>query len=118
MQDLLARLGVKPGKPERSSNAAPATPAKVILVPPIFEKDLYDRSRFASATAAYDLVLARPQLQRLFSQHVPDNLYKGAVFFSPPAEERLSLEAALAPGNGAHPAHLDAGAAQGQCAQE
>lgn len=83
------------------ADANPTAPPKIVLVPPMFERDVKDRDRFAYNS--YDYLFAKRQLHFLFSDYVqhpgPQRMVpmRGLFRFSPPADTRLSVEADVGP---------------------
>eukprot|EP00197_Chlamydomonas_leiostraca_P009744 CAMPEP_0202868642 /NCGR_PEP_ID=MMETSP1391-20130828/10986_1 /ASSEMBLY_ACC=CAM_ASM_000867 /TAXON_ID=1034604 /ORGANISM="Chlamydomonas leiostraca, Strain SAG 11-49" /LENGTH=450 /DNA_ID=CAMNT_0049548829 /DNA_START=23 /DNA_END=1375 /DNA_ORIENTATION=+ len=79
------------------ANANPKAPPKVVLVPPMFERDIKDRDRFAYSS--YDYLFAKRQLHFLFNDYVlqpgPQRIVpvRGLIRFSPPADPKISVEA-------------------------
>ncbi|GFH23825.1 uncharacterized protein HaLaN_21509, partial [Haematococcus lacustris] len=75
------------------------TPPKVVLVPPFFEKENKDRDRFAYSS--YDYQFSKRQLKYLFEDFyvaAGSSGVQGRLLWSPPADSRVTVEAAVGPG--------------------
>lgn len=86
---------------------------RTVLVPPIFERDFQDRSRFAGSS--YDNLFAKRQLAHLFEDYLqhPSGRLGAALLFAPPVDERFSTETQIGQGElaelryAAHPAQAE-----------
>lgn len=75
----------------------PEAPPPVVLVPPMFQRDVQDMSRFARSS--YDTLASRRALSRLLHDHLAPEP-SGALLLSPPGDPRVSVRAALRQGGG------------------
>ncbi|GIL67175.1 hypothetical protein Vafri_20616 [Volvox africanus] len=77
--------------------ASPPPPPKVVLVPPLFERDVRGLSRFCQSS--YDYLGNRKQLTRLLRDHLSPEL-RGMLLLSPPDDSRISVRAKMRQGGG------------------
>ncbi|GLI63505.1 hypothetical protein VaNZ11_006488 [Volvox africanus] len=72
--------------------ASPPPPPKVVLVPPLFQRDVRGLSRFCQSS--YDYLGNRKQLTRLLRDHLSPEL-GGMLLLSPPDDPRISVRAKM-----------------------
>ncbi len=74
-------------------DAKAQAPPKVVLVPPMFERDLRARSRFAKSS--YQYLFSKPNMKWLFSDLLDMRGPQAVAYFSPPADENLNVKAKI-----------------------
>ncbi|GIL82275.1 hypothetical protein Vretimale_7241 [Volvox reticuliferus] len=82
-------MGAFMSVPDQSS---PPHPPKVVLVPPLFQRDVRGLSRFCRSS--YDYLGNRKQLTRLLRDHLSPEL-RGMLLLSPPDDPRVSVRAKM-----------------------
>jgi hypothetical protein len=70
-----------------------AKPKKVLLVPPMFERDLRMRSRFSKSSFGY--LFAKPSMKWLMADLLDVTGPKAVLHFTPPADPSFTVKAKL-----------------------
>ena len=85
------------GQVLQGQTGVPEPPPAVVLVPPMLERDLKGRTRFAKSS--YDSLCCKKGLDRLMGAYL-DTGISSTLYFSPPQDPNISCKARVGLGQG------------------